>query len=124
MTAPVASGWSVWPGGAFTHWKSRNRRLREKETLTDGGPDYLLRGFMGHVANAIGWLTVAIAVAIVSLQITYLLSADSIANPLPNKSLIDVTSAVILPTGPKDSVFVAPRSERAASCDSFRIANH
>ena len=22
MTAPVASGWSDWPGGAFTHWKS------------------------------------------------------------------------------------------------------
>ena len=22
MTAPVASGWSDWPGGAFTHWKA------------------------------------------------------------------------------------------------------
>jgi hypothetical protein len=22
MTAPVASGWSISPGGAFTHWKS------------------------------------------------------------------------------------------------------
>ena len=22
MTAPVASGWSVWPGGACTHWKA------------------------------------------------------------------------------------------------------
>jgi hypothetical protein len=22
MTAPVASGWSVWPGGARTHWKA------------------------------------------------------------------------------------------------------
>jgi hypothetical protein len=79
---------------------------------------------MGHVANATGWLTVAIAVAIVSLQIAYLLSADSIANPLPNKPLIDVTSAVILPTGSKGSVFVAPKSERAAGCDSFRIAYH
>ena len=31
---------------------------------------------MGHVANAIGWLTVAIAAAIVSLQVAYLLSAE------------------------------------------------
>jgi hypothetical protein len=22
MTAPVASGWSGWPGGACTHWKA------------------------------------------------------------------------------------------------------
>jgi hypothetical protein len=22
MTAPVASGWSVWPGGTLTHWKT------------------------------------------------------------------------------------------------------
>src|SRR4029077_20280844 len=22
MTAPLASGWSVWPGGACTHWKA------------------------------------------------------------------------------------------------------
>jgi len=22
MTAPVASGWSVWPGGTLTHWKA------------------------------------------------------------------------------------------------------
>jgi hypothetical protein len=22
MTAPVASGWSVWPGGTCTHWKA------------------------------------------------------------------------------------------------------
>src|SRR6202044_1070778 len=22
MTAPVASGWSVWPGGAYPHWKA------------------------------------------------------------------------------------------------------
>jgi hypothetical protein len=36
---------------------------------------------MGHVANGIGWLTVAIAVAIVSLQIVFLLSVDSIAKP-------------------------------------------
>jgi hypothetical protein len=32
MTAPVASGWSDWPGGAFTHWKAPPlhgaRRLR------------------------------------------------------------------------------------------------
>ena len=79
---------------------------------------------MGHVASAIGWLTVAIAVAIVSLQIAYLLLADSIANPLPNKPLIDLTSAVIVPTGPKGSVFVAPKSESAAGCDSLRIASH
>jgi hypothetical protein len=79
---------------------------------------------MGRVANAIGWLTVAIAVAIVSLQVAYLLSAESIANQLPNKPLIDTTSAVILPTGPKGSVFVAPRSKRLAGCDSFRIAYH
>ena len=39
---------------------------------------------MGLVANAIGWLTVAIAAGIVSLQVAYLLSADSIANQLPN----------------------------------------
>ena len=32
---------------------------------------------MGHVANAIGWLTVGIVAAIVSLQVAYLLSADS-----------------------------------------------
>jgi hypothetical protein len=59
---------------------------------------------MGHVANAIGWLTVAIAAGIVSLQVAYLLSADSIANHLPNKRLIDMTSAVILPTARKGSV--------------------
>jgi hypothetical protein len=35
MTAPVASGWSVWPGGACTHWKAppwhgaRRKRLFE-----------------------------------------------------------------------------------------------
>ena len=74
---------------------------------------------MGRMADAIGWLTVATAVAIVSLQIAYLLSADSIANPLPNKPSIDMTSAVVLPTGPKGSVFAAPKSERAAGCDSF-----
>jgi hypothetical protein len=34
---------------------------------------------MGQVANAIGWLTVAIAAAIVSLQVAYLLSMDSLA---------------------------------------------
>jgi hypothetical protein len=81
---------------------------------------------MGHVANAIGWLTVAIAASIVSLQVAYLLSVDSIAKqPLAsNKPLIDVTSAVILTAGHKGSVFVAPRSERAAGCDSFRIAYH
>jgi hypothetical protein len=81
---------------------------------------------MGHVANAIGWLTVAIAAAIVSLQVAYLLSVDSIAKqPLAsNKPLIDMTSAVILPAGRNGSVFVAPRSERVAGCDSFRIAYH
>lgn len=80
---------------------------------------------MGHVANAIGWLTVAIAAAIVSLQVAYLLSGDSLAKqPLAlNKPLIDVTS-VILTAGRKGSVFVAPRSDRAAGCDSFRIAYH
>ena len=70
---------------------------------------------MGHVANAIGWLTVAIAAGIVSLQVAYLLSADSIANQLPNKTLIDMTSAVILPAARKSSVL---------GCDSFRIAYH
>ena len=34
---------------------------------------------MTRAANAIGWLTVAIAVAIVSLQVAYLLSVNSIA---------------------------------------------
>jgi hypothetical protein len=70
---------------------------------------------MGHVANAIGWLTVAIAAGIVSLQVAYLLSADSIANQLPNKTLIDMTSAVKLPAARKGS---------ALGCDSFRIAFH
>ena len=81
---------------------------------------------MGHVANAIGWLTVAIAAAIVSLQVAYLLSADSLAKqPLAsNKPLIDVTSAVILTAERKGSIFAAPRSDRAAGCDSFRIAYH
>ena len=76
---------------------------------------------MGHVANAIGWLTVAIAAAIVSLQVAYLLSADSLAKqPLAsNKPLIDVTSAVILTAERKGSIFAAPRSDRAAGCDSF-----
>lgn len=80
---------------------------------------------MGHVANAIGWLTVAIAAAIVSLQVAYLLSGDSLAKqPLAlNKPLIDVTS-VIFTAGRKGSVFVAPRSDRAAGCNSFRIAYH
>ena len=81
---------------------------------------------MGHVANAIGWLTVAIAAAIVSLQVAYLLSADSLAKqPLAsNKPLIDVTSAVILTAERKGSIFAAPRSDRAAGCDFFRIAYH
>jgi hypothetical protein len=70
---------------------------------------------MGHVANAIGWLTVAIAAGIVSLQVAYLLSADSIADQLPNKTLIDMTSAVTLPAARKGSVL---------GCDSFRIAYH
>jgi hypothetical protein len=70
---------------------------------------------MGHVANAIGWLTVAIAAGIVSLQVAYLLSADSIANQLPNKTLIDMTSALMLPAARKASVL---------GCDSFRIAYH
>ena len=72
---------------------------------------------MGHVANAIGWLTVAIAVAIVSLQVAYLLSADFIADPLPNEPLIDVTSAVILPTQPKGSVSSRrnPKEQQAAT---------
>jgi hypothetical protein len=56
---------------------------------------------MGHVANAIRWLTVAIAAGTVSLQVAYLLSADSIADQLPNKPLIDMTSAVMLPTARK-----------------------
>jgi hypothetical protein len=67
---------------------------------------------MGHVANAIGWLTVAIAASIVSLQVAYLPSVDSIPKqPLASNMppLIDV---------------VAPGSERAAACDSFRIAYH
>jgi hypothetical protein len=66
---------------------------------------------MGHVvANAVGWLTVAIAAAIVSLQVAYLLSVDSLAKqPLASyKPLIDMTSAVIHPAGRKGSVFVAP----------------
>jgi hypothetical protein len=71
---------------------------------------------MGHVANALGWLTVAIAAGIVSLQVAYLLSAeDSIANQLPNKTLIDMTSAVMPPAARKGSVL---------DCDSFRIAYH
>jgi hypothetical protein len=70
---------------------------------------------MGHVANAIGWLTVAIAVGIVSLQVAYLLSADSIAGQLPNETLIDMTSAVMAPAARKSSV---------SGCDSFRIAYH
>jgi hypothetical protein len=70
---------------------------------------------MGHVANAIGWLTVAITAGIVSRQVAYLLSADSIANQLPIKPLIDMTSAVMLPTARKGSVL---------ACDSFRIAYH
>jgi hypothetical protein len=65
---------------------------------------------MGHLANAIGWLTVAIAVGIVSLQVAYLLSADSIADQLPNK-----TSAVMLPAAGEGSVL---------GCDSIRIASH
>jgi hypothetical protein len=63
---------------------------------------------MGHVANAIGWLTVAIAAGVVSLLVAYLLSADSIANELPNK-----TSAVMLPA-----------ARQPLSCDSFRVAYH
>lgn len=70
---------------------------------------------MGHVANAIGWLTVAIAAGIVSLQVAYLLSADLIANQLPNKTLIDMTSAVMLPAARKGSVL---------GCDFFRMAYH
>jgi hypothetical protein len=81
---------------------------------------------MARAANAIGWLTVAIAVAIVSLQVAYLFSVNSIAKqPLAsNKPLIDMTSVVMLPAGHTGSVFVAPRSERVAGCDSFRIAYH
>ena len=70
---------------------------------------------MGHVANAIGWLTVAIAAGIVSLQVAYLLSANSIANQLPNKTLIDMTSAVMLPAARKGSVL---------GRNSFRMAYH
>ena len=81
---------------------------------------------MARAANPIGWLTVAIAVAIVSLQVAYLLSVNSIAKqPLAsNEPLTDMSSAVMLPTGRTGSVFVAPRSERVAGCDSFRIAYH
>jgi len=81
---------------------------------------------MGYVANAIGWLTVTIAATIVSLQVAYLLSVDSIAKqPLAsNKPLVYMTSAAIPPAGHKGSVFVAPRSERLAGCDSFHIAYH
>jgi hypothetical protein len=81
-------------------------------------PSARVHGSRGHVANAIGWLTVAIAAAIISLQVAY-------KQPLAsNKPLIDMTSAVILPAGRNGSVFVAPRSERIAGCDSFRIAYH
>jgi hypothetical protein len=37
--------------------------------------------------------------------------------------MIDVTS-VILTAGRKGGIFVAPRSEGTAACDSFRIAYH
>ena len=65
---------------------------------------------MGYVSNAIGWLTVAIAVGIVSLQVADLLSVGSIAKqpPASNEPLIDVTSAVTLPPGREGIVFIAP----------------
>jgi hypothetical protein len=81
---------------------------------------------MGRLANAIGCLTVAIAVAIVSLQVAYLLSQDSIAEqPLAsNKPLIDITAAVMSSAGRTGDVYVAPRPERAADCDALRVAYH
>ena len=68
----------------------------------------------------------AIAVAIVSLQVAYLLSVDSIAKqPLAsNKPLIDMTSAVMSPAGGPRDFYIAPRAERAADCDALRVAYH
>src|SRR5271165_6069834 len=37
MTAPVASGWSGWPGGIRTHWKAPPcHGARNKRSLPDG----------------------------------------------------------------------------------------
>src|ERR1700731_3640539 len=39
MTAPVASGWSVWPGGAYTHWKAPPcHGARKWRPFPDGAP--------------------------------------------------------------------------------------
>jgi hypothetical protein len=35
MTAPVASGWSVWPGGACTHWKAPPCHGRPRAAITE-----------------------------------------------------------------------------------------
>ena len=33
LTAPVASGWSIWPGGICTHWKSAALARRTPEAV-------------------------------------------------------------------------------------------
>ena len=36
MTAPIASGWSGWPGGICTHWKAPPWHSARREQLFSG----------------------------------------------------------------------------------------
>ena len=57
MTAPVASGWSVWPGGACTHWKAPPcHGAHPLQTVKAGSePPRLDRRVRGSAARQSGW---------------------------------------------------------------------
>jgi two-component system, response regulator PdtaR len=61
MTAPVASGWSGWPGGACTHWKAppchgahvkRTLRIRPWTSQSGGSPLKRRAGFPAEFAHS------------------------------------------------------------------------